>query len=74
MTRVFDRYVMNASYSRVGLKSWGYNLTHGWVWDTDRFGVDFLGHPISGAMFFNAARSSGYSFVQSFPIAIFGSM
>jgi len=70
----FDRYVLNASYARVGLKSWENNFKHGWVWDIDRFGVDFLGHPISGAMFFNAARSSGYNFVQSYPYALFGSL
>ena len=74
LTWTYDRYILNASFSRVGLKSWKYNLTHGWVWDIDRFGVDFLGHPLSGAMFFNAARSSGYSFMQSFPYAIFGSV
>jgi hypothetical protein len=74
LTWGYDRYILNASFSRVGFKTWKYNLTHGWVWDTDRFGVDFLGHPISGAMFFNTARSSGYSFVQSFPYAVFGSV
>jgi hypothetical protein len=74
LTWGYDRYVLNASFSRVGFNSWKYNLTHGWVWDTDRFGVDFLGHPISGAMFFNAARSSGYSYLQSFPYVVFGSV
>ena len=74
LTWSVDRFITRSSYSKVGLKSWKYNLTHDWVWDTDPFQVDFLGHPFSGAMFFNTARSSGYSFVQSFPFAVFGSV
>ena len=69
-----DRFVINGDYSYIGIKTWKYNLKNPWVWDTDRFGVNFLGHPYSGTLSFNAARCNGYNFYQSFPFAVGGSL
>src|SRR5205085_12555007 len=49
-------------------------LKSGFVWDDDRFGINFIGHPHSGNYYFNIARSNGYSFWTSFPFAVGGSL
>ena len=69
-----DRLVFNAEFSKVGIKSWSDNIKYGWEWDEDRFGMNFLGHPYSGTLCFNAARANGYSFWESFPFAVGGSL
>jgi hypothetical protein len=73
-TTLTDRYVFDYGYARVGFSSWSHNIKTGWEWDTDRFGMNFFFHPYSGATYFNSARSRGYSFYQSFPFALGGSL
>ena len=74
LTWSFDRYVLNSDFARIGINSWKYNLKYGWEWDNDRFGINFVGHPYSGALSFNAARSSGYNYYESFGFAVGGSL
>lgn len=69
-----DRLVFNAEFSKVSPKTWGDNFRKGWEWDTDRFGMNFLGHPYSGTLCFNAARANGYNYLESLPFAIGGSL
>jgi len=69
-----DRYILNADFSRIGINSWKYNLKKGWEWDKDLFGVNFIAHPYTGSLYFNAARTMGYNYYQSFPFAIAGSL
>jgi hypothetical protein len=69
-----DRFVLNADFSHIGPSTWKYNIQKGWEWDSDRFGINFIGHPYSGSMTFNAARSQGYNYWQSVPFAIGGSL
>ena len=69
-----DRFGMNNSWSHIGPASWKHNLKTGWEWDTDRLGMNFFHHPLSGAAFFNSARASGYSYFGSVPAAFFGSL
>jgi len=69
-----DRYVLNADYARIGFNSWNTNLKKGWEWDNDRFGVNFVGHPYSGALSYSAGRSNGYNYYQSFGFAVGGSL
>lgn len=74
-TFLADRYIFKYDYAiQVGFSSWKHNLKTGWEWDTDRFGVNFFSHPYSGASSFNAARSNGYNYWQSFPYAVGGSL
>lgn len=68
-----DRFLLNANFSHIGPSTWGYNIHKGWEWDDDRFGINFVGHPYSGTLYFNAARSQGYTYLQSIPYAAFGS-
>ena len=75
LTFSLDRFVGKYDFSvTVGPKTWRDNLKNGWEWDTDRFGINFIGHPYSGTMTFNAARSNGYNYLQSIPFAIGGSL
>ena len=74
LTWAVDRYILNADYARIGFKSWNVNLSQGWEWDTDRFGVNFIGHPYSGTLSYNAGRSTGYNYYQSFCMAFGGSL
>ncbi|HWD89830.1 MAG TPA: DUF3943 domain-containing protein [Mucilaginibacter sp.] len=69
-----DRFVLNADFSHIGPSTWNYNINKGWEWDDDRFGINFIGHPYSGSLYFNAARSQGYNYWQSIPFAIGGSV
>jgi hypothetical protein len=73
-TWMIDRYILNYDWARVSEKTWRSNLRGQMEWDDDRFGINFLGHPYSGTMYFNAARSQGYTFLQSIPFAIEGSL
>jgi hypothetical protein len=69
-----DRYIFNYDYSHLSMDSWRHNLQTGWEWDNDRFGVNFFGHPYTGGGYFNAGRSTGYSFYECIPFAAWGSL
>src|ERR1700712_1335532 len=73
-TYTLDHYILNESFSNIGLSSWKYNIQKGWEWDSDRFGINFIGHPYTGSMYFNAARSQGYNYFESVPFAVGGSL
>lgn len=74
LTWSIDRYMMNADYARISPATWKENIQQGWEWDTDRFGVNFIGHPYSGTLSFNAGRANGYNFFESFGFAVGGSL
>ena len=75
---VFDTYVLKKDYTNIGFNSWKRNLKAGWpwseswIWSEDKLSLNFIGHPLSGAGYFNSARSSGYNFLQSTPYAFVG--
>ncbi len=71
---VVVRYVFKYDWAKISPATWKKNLQGPWVWDNDRFSINFLGHPHTGNYYFNTARSNGYSFVQSFPFAVGGSL
>jgi hypothetical protein len=69
-----DRYILNFEFARIGINTWTDNINKGWEWDKDRFGVNFVGHPYSGALSYSAGRSCGYNYYQSFAFAVGGSL
>ena len=73
-TWLFDRYVLNADYARIGIDTWKSNLKYGWEWDNDKFGINFVGHPYSGALSYSSGRSKGYNYFTSFGFAAGGSL
>lgn len=68
------RYGYNFEWARVNASTWKYNIKHGFEWDVDRFGINFIGHPHTGNYYYNIARSNGYSFYESFPFVVGGSL
>lgn len=68
-----SRYYFNYDWAVISPKTWKHNLKHGWEWDADRFGINFIGHPHTGSTYFNVARSKGYSYWGSLPFVIAGS-
>jgi hypothetical protein len=77
-TNVFNwataKYIFKYDWPASSISDWKRNLKGGWEWDSDKFGINFIGHPHSGNYYFNTARSSGYSFWGSLPFAIEGSL
>lgn len=76
---IVDRTVFHLHFAQTDFHSWGKNLKagwpwgNGWEWDQDRFGNNFLSHPMMGSFYYSAARTNGYGFWQSFPIVFAGS-
>lgn len=73
-TWLFDRFVLKADYAHIGIDTWKYNLKYGWEWDNDKFGINFVGHPYSGALSFSAARSRGFNYFAALGFATGGSL
>lgn len=69
-----DKYVFRSDFAQISMGTWKDNIQKGWEWDNDRFGVNFVGHPYSGTLSFNAARSNGYNYFQSFGFSVAGSL
>jgi hypothetical protein len=70
-----DRYMFKYDFATsVSDASWKHNVKTGWEWDTDRFGINFIGHPYSGTMSFNAGRANGYNYFQSSLFSVEGSL
>jgi hypothetical protein len=79
LLNLLDRSVLNLEFSKVDVHTWNRTLKAGlpwgpgWEWDQDRFGNNFLSHPMMGNFYFNAARSNGYNFWESAPFVFAGS-
>src|SRR5579859_6871408 len=79
LLNILDRTVMHLEFAQVNPQTWtrtlhaGLPWNSGWEWDQDRFGNNFLSHPMMGSFYFNAARSNGYNFWQSAPPVFVGS-
>jgi len=65
--------VRNKEWARVDFQSWEENLENPWAWDNDHFVANQFGHPYHGNLYFNSARTNGYSFWGSVPWAYGGS-
>jgi len=71
----FDYYIRpdgNDGF-RVGFRSWQENLKNGFEWDDNNFNTNQFAHPYHGSLYFNAARSNGYSFWEAVPFTFGGS-
>jgi len=70
----FNNYVGGNDFAKITFKSVKHNLDTGFVWDDDVFIVNQFGHPYHGNLYFNMARTTGYSFWESVPFAFGGSL
>lgn len=70
----FNRYIANEEFARISINTFKDNIKHGFVWDNDQFSTNLFAHPYHGSLYFNAARSNGYSFWESTPFTFVGSL
>ena len=70
----FDLYVLGAEWADVNPSSWKRNIKSGFRSDGDSFNTNFFTHPYHGSLYFNSARSLGYSYWQSMPYVVGGSL
>lgn len=70
---LIDR-MANIGYSHVTLHSIYRNFRSGFAWDNNLFFINQLGHPFQGGLSFNAARNNGFSFAQSVPFTVAGTL
>ncbi len=70
---LFDRYVSEESWAYISAATVRYNLQTGFTWDNDPFSGNQASHSYHGSLYFNAARTNGYSFWESAPFAFAGS-
>jgi len=72
----FDRYIREGGTNpgfRIGFNSMSENLANGFEWDDNNFSTNQFDHPYHGSLYFNAARSNGYTFWESVPFTFAGS-
>ncbi len=66
-------YALGKPYSKISWSSIEHQFEKGWILDTDEFWANDLLHPLHGAMTYNAARSTGLGFYESFGYSFLGS-
>ena len=72
----FNRFIREGGTNpgfRISLESWEENMLNGYEWDDNSFSTNQFAHPYHGSLYFNAARSNGYSYWGSAPFAFAGS-
>lgn len=72
--QTFDRFVLREDYSKINPSTLARNFRNGFVWDNDYFSTNQFAHPYHGNLYFNAARTNGMNFWQSYPYALGGSL
>lgn len=70
----FNRYIMKENWANISLDSILTNLQSGFVWDTDTFRTNQLGHPYHGAIHYSIARANGLNFLESTLYSALGSL
>lgn len=70
----FSRYVTNEDFARISWDSFQRNWHAGFGWDNDDFLTNQDAHPYHGSLYFNAARTNGFSFWESIPFTAAGSL
>ena len=67
-------YIQGKSFAQISWDSLKQNFNKGWIIDTDDFWANQMLHPLHGNLTFNAARSMGLNFYESFGYAFLGSL
>ena len=61
----YNRFVAKEEYAKISISSIKKNLNSSWVWDTDEFLVNHIGHPYHGSFYYIAGRANGINFPGS---------
>ena len=69
----FNRHVGDDSTAVLTFDAWKRNIEEGFEWDPNNFNTNMFMHPYHGNVYFNAARTNGYTFWESAAVAWFGS-
>jgi hypothetical protein len=69
----FNEYPRGANFTQINPRSWYENIKGGWKWDDNHFSTNMFAHPYHGNLYYNAARSNGFTFWESIPFAFMGS-
>jgi len=70
----FNRFVMQEEWARVSPATWKRNWDQGFEFDDNQFLMNQFAHPYHGSLYFNAGRANGFTFWESAPLAITGSL
>ncbi len=69
----FDRYATEEDFAFISMATVKENFKAGFGYDRDAFNMNQASHPFHGSVFFNAARSNGYSYWESGAFTLVGS-
>jgi hypothetical protein len=69
----FDRYVTEDDFAFISTATVKENFKAGFGYDRDAFKMNQAAHPFHGSLYFNAARSNGYSYWESGAFTMAGS-
>jgi len=69
----FNEYPRGANFTQVNPRSWYNNIKGGFKWDDNHFNTNMFAHPYHGNLYYNTARSNGFTFWESIPFAFLGS-
>jgi len=67
-------FISKQAWAEIGPQTWRNNLTYPWQWDDNTLDINHFRHPVHGSMYFNAARTNGYSFWGSAAWPLAGSL
>jgi len=70
----YNAYGSQSAFAKISFNTIATNFEIGAVWDHDHFITNFFAHPYHGNLYFNSARSNGYSFWESVPFSLGGSL
>ncbi len=68
----YHRYFRDGWNYGIGFESWARNFREGPYWDGNPFEVNQFSHPYHGGLYFNSARSHGYSYWGAMPFTFLG--
>ncbi len=65
-----NRYAVDSTFAHISVESTRNNIQTGFTYDHDPLPTNQSSHPYHGSLYFNAARTNGYSFWESAPFAL----
>ncbi len=69
-----NRYIAEEDWAKISYETISGNFEKGFTWDSDSFAMNQFFHPYHGAAYYNIARTNGFSFWESAPFALGGSL